>query len=526
MTFFSFWLKLLGLIFLFTIMDDQISWWSRLRKYIIGALVTGAACAGVFASGSAEVAAHGSSAFSIASGIFMTLVMFLVITLVATEKVHRTLVVFFIAASLLFLNYTFGHFIPALQFLTLDQAFWAIDGEVIALLVSMMMIVWVLSQTRVFEWMAVKLFEYSKGSIKILFFSFFIITAVLSAFLDNVTTIFLIVPVAISIARIFDFNPVRFVIPMIIASNLWGTATLIGDPPNIMIGSYANLSFNAFITNLGFPVVVISLIIAASMYLMMRWELSKVKKIENFEQTLKEMKKKYKIKHKKLLIASLTVLALVIIFFFLHGFFHMPAAVPAIMGAALLMLIRDRLIRRKFGKCEESKEMMEQRIHETFSRDVEWLVIGFFIFLFMIVGAVEHTWVLDLAANLIQTQFGDNLLVCALAILWISAIFSAFLDNIPFTAVMLPVVANLIGFFALQGIDASFLWWSLAFGACLGGNGTLIGASANLVAAGLLEKEKIHLSFMEYFKLGFPLMLLQVAMASVAIYFMFLGTLG
>jgi Na+/H+ antiporter NhaD/arsenite permease-like protein len=191
-------------------------------------------------------------------------------------------------------------------------------------------------------------------------------------------------------------------------------------------------------------------IIAVTLYLMMRRELLSVPKIENFDATLKDMKQEYKIRHKKLLISSLIVLALVIIFFFLHGFFHMPAAIPAIMGAALLMLIRDRLIRRKFGKCNESKEMMEQRIHETFSRDVEWLVIGFFIFLFMIVGAVEHTGLLDLVAQLIQDKFGDNLLICAIAILWISAIFSAFLDNIPFTAVMLPVVANLVGFYELQ----------------------------------------------------------------------------
>jgi len=442
------------------------------------------------------------------------------------DKVHRTLVVFFIAASLLFLNYTFGHFIPQLQFLSLHQAFWAIDGEVIALLVSMMMIVWVLSQTRVFEWLAVKLFEFSRGNIVMLFFSFFFITAILSAFLDNVTTIFLIVPVAISIARILDINPVKFVIPMIIASNLWGAATLIGDPPNIMIGSYANLSFNAFITNLWFPVVVMTIIIATTMYFMMRWEFAKVKKIKNFDATLKDMKNSYKIKHKKLLVSSLVVLTLVIIFFFLHWFFHMPAAVPAVMWAALLMLIRDRLIRKKFGKCHESKEMMEQRIHETFSRDVEWLVIGFFIFLFMIVGAVEHTGLLDLVALEIQNTFWDDLLVCAIAILWISAIFSAFLDNIPFTAVMLPVVASLIDFYTWQGIEATFLWWALAFGACLWGNGTLIGASANLVALGLLEKEKFHLSFMEYFKVGFPLMIFQVAMATVAIYFMYQGTLS
>ena len=507
-------------------MDDISAWCTRFVRVTLWALIWSLMCAGVFASGSTEIVAHGSSAFSIASGVFMTLVMFLVITLVATEKVNRTLVVFFIAASLLFLNYTFGSFISELQFLSLEQAFRSIDGEVIALLVGMMIIVWVLSQTKLFEWIAVKLFEFSRGNIVVLFVSFFFITAILSAFLDNVTTIFLIVPVAISISKIFELNPVRFIIPMIIASNLWGTATLIGDPPNIMIWSFAKLSFNDFIVNLGFPVVVMCCIIAVTLYLMMRRELSQVKKIKNFDKTLKEMQKKYKIKHKKLLVASLIVLALVIIFFFLHWYFHMPAAVPAIMGAALLMLIRDRLIRRKFGKSDESKEMMEHRIHETFSKDVEWLVIWFFIFLFMIVGAVEHTGLLDLVAGQIQVTFWGNLLMCAIAILWISAIFSAFLDNIPFTAVMLPVVANLIAFYSAQGIDANFLWWSLAFGACLGWNGTIIWASANLVAAGLLEKEKYHLAFMEYFKIWFPLMLFQVAMASVAVYFMYIGTLS
>jgi len=230
-----------------------------------------------------------------------------------------------------------------------------------------------------------------------------------------------------------------------------------------MIGSYANLSFNAFITNLGMPVVIIGIIIATTLWFMMRKEFNKVKKVKNFKKTVAEMEKKYPIKHRKLLIASLCALAFVIIFFFLHSAFHMPAAVPALMGAAGLALVRDRLIRRKFGRGNDSKELMEEKIHKTFSNDVEWLVIGFFIFLFMIVGALEHTGILDLAALAIQNHFGDNLLMCALAILWIAAIFSAFLDNIPFTAVMLPVVANLVGFYELQGVDATFLWWSLAF---------------------------------------------------------------
>jgi len=504
-------------------MEESAEWFWWYKKYIFSLIVSCILPYQALAAWS-PLGEVSSTNFSLASGVFMTLVMFLVITLVATEKVHRTLVVFFIAASLIFLNYTFGYFIPELRFLSLEQAFTSIDGEVIALLVGMMMLVWVLAQTRLFEWFAVKMFEFSRGSMTVLFFSFFVITAVFSAFLDNVTTIFLITPVAIAIAKIFEMSPVRLVIPMVIASNIWWAATLIWDPPNIMIGSYAGLTFNQFLFNLGLPVIVIWVIIMISLYIVMWKEIRNTKKIENFHETLDELRTKYPIKHKKLLIASLSVLALVIIFFFLHGFFHMPAAVPAIMWAALLMLIRDRLIRKRFWRTQECREMMEHRVHETFSKDVEWLVIGFFIFLFMIVGAVEHTGLLHLVAMYIQETFWDNLLLCALAILWLAAIFSTVLDNIPFTAVMLPVVWTLVEFYAGQWVDATFLWWALAFGACFGWNGSLIWASANLVAAGLLEKEKYHLSFMEFFKLSFPLMLIQVALASVAVYLMYLGT--
>ncbi len=462
---------------------------------------------------------HGE--FLASAGTFMALIMFLVIVLVATEKVHRTLVVFFIASALIFLTHVFGTFIPGLQFLTLDQAFASIDWEVIALLFSMMIVVWVMAQTRVFEWLAAKLFKISNGNLMAVFFLFIFITAIVSAILDNVTTMFLITPVAISIAKVFKINPITLVVPMIIFSNIWGAATLIWDPPNIMIWSYAGLSFNEFLANMGIPVFFIMIIIAIKFYFMYRGELGKHKKIKNFDKVCKEMEKEYKIRHKKLLKASMLCLAFIVVFFFLHHNFHMPAAVPALMGAALLMLARDRLIRRKFGRSKKSRELMEEKVHETFSHDVEWLVLGFFIFLFMIVGAVEHTGILDQVAILIQHYFGDNLLLCALSILWISAIFSAFLDNIPFTAVMLPVVWNLVAYYAGLGVDATFLWWSLAFWACLGGNGTIIGASANIVAAGILDKHKHHLSFMEYFKVAFPSMIVQVCLASVAVYWMF-----
>jgi len=346
------------------------------------------------------------------------------------------------------------------------------------------------------------MFKISKGNLTVLFFLFIFITAIVSAILDNVTTMFLITPVAISIAKVFKLRAVSLVVPMIIFSNIWGAATLIWDPPNIMIWSYANLSFNAFLMNMGLPVLGIMLVIAAKLYFIYKKELSAHSKIKNFDKVCKQMEKEYKLRHKKLLKASLICLIFIVIFFFLHHNFHMPAAAPALMWAALLMLARDRLIRRKFGRGHKSRELMEEKIHETFSKDVEWLVLGFFIFLFMIVGAVEHTGILDLVAVFIQDSFGDNLLLCALAILWISAIFSAFLDNIPFTAVMLPVVGKLVGDYAMLGIDAGFLWWALAFWACLGGNGTIIGASANIVAVGILEKHKCHLGFLEYMKVA------------------------
>ncbi len=453
---------------------------------------------------------------NIVSWVIMWLIMLWVIALIATEKVQRTLVVFFVATWLIFLTYTLGSFFPSMSFLTLDQAFSSIDWEVILLLVWMMIIVWVLAQTKLFEWLAFKMFVFSKWNIKKLYFMFFLITAVLSAFLDNVTTIFLITPVAISICRLFELNPVRLIIALIIASNVWGAATLIGDPPNIMIWSYAGLSFMDFIKNMALPATVILFAVMFKLYYFLRKDLEKAKKIKNFKKTIKEMSPNYKIKHKKLLIASLWTLAFVITFFFLHGMFHMPAAVPAIGWAAILMLARDRLIRRKFGR---DRERMEEAVHKTFANDVEWLVIGFFVFLFMVVGALEHTGVLQLAAQFIQDSFSDNLLLCALVILWVSALFSAFLDNIPFTAVMLPVVASLVEFY---GPGSTFLWWSLAFGACLGGNWTLIWASANIVAAWLLQKEKFKLTFMEFFKVGFPSMIFQVFLASFAVWAMFI----
>jgi len=210
---------------------------------------------------------------NIFSGILMGVIMLIVIALIATEKVQRTLVVFFVATWLIFITYTLWWTFSWLELLTLEQAFSSIDGEVILLLVWMMVIVWVLAQTKVFEWMAFKLFVLSKWNIKKLYFMFFLITAVLSAFLDNVTTIFLITPVAISICKLFDLSPIRLIITLIISSNVWWAATLIGDPPNIMIWSYAKLSFMDFIMNMALPATLILFAVMFKLYYIIRKDL-------------------------------------------------------------------------------------------------------------------------------------------------------------------------------------------------------------------------------------------------------------
>jgi len=452
---------------------------------------------------------------NITKAIITSLIMWFLILVIAFETTHRTMAAFLAVSILLWVSHTVWFFFPDFNFLTLTQAFAAIDGEVIALLTWMMIIIWVLSDTGIFERTSYKLFEISKGKPLKLLFLFIILTAVLSAFLDNVTTIFLITPVAISIAKILKVNPVSFIMPMIMASNIWWAATLIWDPPNIMIWSFAKLSFNDFLINMWLPIIFILIIFMINMYFVYGRKLNWNE--INFEKEVVLLREKYKIKHVKLLKVSLWVLGFVILFFLLHWIFHMPAAVPALVWAWILMFLRDRIIINKKKISHDSVEETKYWILKAFEKDIEWPVLAFFIFLFMVVASLEHSWALGFLANTIKESFWDNLLISALVILWVSAIASAFLDNIPFTAVMLPIIAILVWDFWESG---NILWWALAFWACLWGNGTLIWASANIVAVWLLEKEWYKLSFKDFFKVWFPSMLLQIFLATIAIVIM------
>ncbi len=457
--------------------------------------------------------------FNLFKAVVTASIMILLIVVIATERIHRTMVALLFGSVLIFISHTLWYFYPDyFQFLTLDQAFWFIHGDVIALLAWMMMIVWVLAETWFFQWIALQIFKFSKWSTTKLLILFMLLTALLSAILDNVTTMFLITPVAISISRIVGINPIAFLMPMIMAANVWWTATLIWDPPNIMIWAYAWLSFNQFLINLWIPVIFIMMILIFQMKFLYRKDLKNTKKLD-FNWKIEELEETCKIKHYKLLRVSMFSLWFVILFFLLHWIFHMSAAVPALTWAAILMLLRDRIIMKKWH-YEESWIELKEWILKAFEKDIEWPILAFFVFLFMIVWAVENSWLLLEMSQLIQSAFWNDLFLTSLIILWVAAIMSALLDNIPFTAVMLPVVGALVTWFNDAWMNWTILWWALAFWACFWGNWSLIWASSNIVTVWIMEKEWIKFSFIDFFKIWFPAMILQTILASFVIYWM------
>jgi Na+/H+ antiporter NhaD/arsenite permease-like protein len=420
--------------------------------------------------------------------------------LIAFELLHRTLAAFLGASLVLFITYTIGSFNPDYILLSFDDAISAIDFNVILLLLGMMIIVATMRLTGIFQWIAYKAYQMAKGDILRLAIILMILTAVLSAFLDNVTTMLLLTPITIEIALVLRINPLSLLIPEVLASNIGGTATLIGDPPNIMIGSYAHLSFNSFIINL-LPVVVICmiiLIIVMKMYY--KQEYTKAE-IDNIDELLMRLKEEYKITDTRLLWLSMGALGFVILLFVLHEILHMEPSIAAMIGASGLVVIAGIIDRRKVNIIH----LLEQ---------VEWPTLIFFMMLFIIVGAAEETGLIDLIATLVKELSGGNLIIAIMLILWVSAIMSAIIDNIPFTATMLPVVAYLNQHIP-GAADTGVLWWALALGACFGGNGTLVGASANIVTAGMAERSGYPLTFISFLKIGALITIITLIVASL-----------
>lgn len=409
------------------------------------------------------------------------IVLVLIYILIAAETMHRTLAALLGGAVLMAITYTAGTFNPDFFIISFDDAIKAIDMNVILLLMAMMIIVGVTKHTGVFQWMAYKAFEIAKGDIVRLAAILMIITAVASAFLDNVTTMLLIIPVTLEIARTLKLNSLALLMPEVFASNVGGTATLIGDPPNIMIGSYAQLSFMDFVSNLS---VFCAIALVVSIFYMLWWFRKDYAQahVDDVEGLTAKLKEDYKITNSKLLAQCLIMLGITVFLFIIHGALHMEPSIAALLGASILLVI-------------SKVDIVEMLEHE-----VEWPTLVFFMFLFIVVGAAEETGLIQLVADWVSNMSQGSLLVAVLLILWVSAIASAFVDNIPFTATMLPIVAYLTE--VIPGAQTGVLWWTLALGACLGGNATMIGASANVVTVGLAEKAGYHISFLGYMKVA------------------------
>ncbi len=427
-------------------------------------------------------------AFWIATGILL-----LVYVIIALEWMHRTLAALLGAALVLFISYTAGTFNHSYFMLSFKDAMSAIDMNVIFLLMGMMIIVGVLKKTGMFQWLAYKSYAMARGNVFILSCILMVVTAVASAFLDNVTTMLLMIPVTIEIAVTLKINPIAFLIPEVFASNVGGTATLIGDPPNILIGSFAKLSFVDFVMNLS--IICIICLVVTLIYYVYWYRKSYLKaEVQDVDRTIEFLKQEYRITNRRLLLFSLGFLAFTIFLFVIHGVLHMEPSVAALTGAMLLLVV-------------SRVDIVEMLEHE-----VEWPTLVFFMALFIVVAAAEETGLIQAIAEWVALVSGGNLVVAILMVLWVSALASAAIDNIPFTATMLPIIAFLN--VNIPGAENGVLWWALALGACFGGNGTMIGASANVVTVGLAEKAGYHISFLYYMKACFVPMLITVALAS------------
>jgi len=377
------------------------------------------------------------------------------------------------------------------------EAFLSLDYNTLGLLIAMMIIVMIMRRTGIFEYMGIKMVKASKADPFRLLILLSITTGVLSAFLDNVTTILLILPITLSVTRDLKLNPIPFIIAAVFASNVGGTATLIGDPPNIMIGSQAGLDFVDFLINdavIAFPMLILTSLFFAFIYR------KSLVADDSVKEKIMMLDEKECIKDSNLLRKSAGVFILVVVGFLLHGALHFESSTIALTGAVALLFLSGM----------NSEEIL---------MEVEWKTIFFFSGLFVMVGGIVKTGVISMLAKWVLDITGGDLFLTAMAILWVSAIASAFIDNIPFVATMIPLILQMG---SMSGIDVFPLWWALSLGACLGGNGTVIGASANVVAIGIAEREGYRITFGSYFKIGFPIMLITILICTAYIYLAYL----
>ncbi len=410
--------------------------------------------------------------------------------LIISEKIHRT-IIGICGAMLMIL----------LGIINQETAIHHIDFNTLGLLMGMMVIVNITSETGLFNYLAIWAAKKVKAKPISLLVALSLLTAVCSALLDNVTTVLLTVPITFSITKQLNVDVKPFLIAQILSSNIGGTATLIGDPPNIMIGSAVGLQFMDFITNLSAICILIFIVTIALLIVIYG---KKLHTTDELREKVMQLDEKSQIVEPRLLKKCLFALAITISLFVLHGQLHLDTATAAMTGAGLLLLI--------------SFPQKEAMIAKVLSK-VEWLAIFFFAGLFILVGALVETGVIKmLAEEAIKITNGD-LTSTSMLILWMSAFASAFIDNIPFVATLIPLIQDM-GQMGMTNLDP--VWWSLALGACLGGNGTLIGASANVVVASMAAQRGKPISFISFMKIALPMMTLSIAISSVYIWLRYL----
>lgn len=431
------------------------------------------------------------------SPLLVSLTVFvLTYAIIMTERINRSIIALLGAGLMIFSGV-----------LTQAEAVAGVDFNTIGLLTGMMVIVAVTQKSGVFEYVAVWSAKKVNANPWWILVMLAAVTAIFSAFLDNVTTVLLVTPVTLLITDALKLSPYPFLFAEIFASNIGGTATLIGDPPNIMIGSAAHLTFNDFVVNLAPLILVVMVATLLPLYFIWGRRLHADQEDRAAVMAFNETKA---IKDARLLKQSLSVLALVILGFILAHRIGVEPATVAMFGAALLLMLKV------FGK---SPEEQSEQTHHTYT-EIEWITVFFFIGLFIVVSGIEKAGFLGILSRKIVELTHGNYPLTSMTIMWVSAVLSAFVDNIPFVATMIPVIHKMSAVFGPEHLAP--LWWSLSLGACLGGNGTLIGASANLVVAGFAERSGQPIRFVPYLKTAFPLMLFSMVLSTAYVYLRYL----
>jgi Na+/H+ antiporter NhaD/arsenite permease-like protein len=429
-----------------------------------------------------------------------TLSFVLVLVVIALEKLHKTTAALLGVALVLGTSSVGGAISPNLFIFDFERALQYVDFDVIFLVLGMMIVIGVIEETGIFQWLAYQSYRLSRGKVWLLVTILMIITSIASALLDNVTTMLLMAPITIQIALTLGLNPISLLIPEVLASNVGGISTLIGTPTNILIGSYAGLSFNDFVVNLTPGVLMAQA--ALTVYVILRYRSEYRAAGSRLSDAMRErLRESGRITQPVKLRKAGLIFGVMLVFFVIGDAIHLVPAVTAIIGAVLMLL----------WVAPDIEGMLKV---------VDWTTLMFFIALFIAVGALQEVGLISLIAGGIGNLVGDSLAVTLLVLVWSAALLSGVIDNIPFAATMLPVVGFLSR--TVPGATSNVLWYGLSVGAAMGGNTTLIGASPNLVTAGIAERAGYRFSYLEFLKIGVPSMIVTVVVALIWLYIRFL----